>query len=162
MASDVLLLSLLVLLLLVCLGVLLRAYHAQRRKEEFLFNGLENRDYAFHFPQRGRNRTFNMALNRIKDVLQQHHAETLEREKYYEQILSLVSTAILVVDSKGRVLRTNAAAHRMLDREFITHISQVETALQADRFSVHRAEVSLNDKSLDLWSITDICHDLTQ
>lgn len=162
MAFDVLFLSLLVLVLLVCLGVLLLAFLAQRRKVEFLFNGIENRDYGFHFPERGRNRFFDKALNRIKDILQQHHTETLEREKYYEQLLSVVSTAILVVDHSGRVLRTNTAAHRMLGREFITHISQVEEALRADRFSVRRTEVRLNDSMVELWAVSDIGHELAQ
>lgn len=162
MAFDVLFLSLLVPVLLVCLGLLLLAYRSRLRKLEFLFNGIENRDYGFHFPERGRNRTFDKALNRIKDILQQHHTETLEREKYYEQLLSVVSTAILVVDNCGRVLRTNAAAHRMLGREFITHISQVEDALRADRFSVRRTEVSLNDKTVELWAVSDISHELAR
>ncbi len=164
MVSDVLLLllSLLVPVLLVCVLVLYRAHRARLCKLEFLFNGLENRDYTFRFPQRSRDRAFDTALNRIKDVLAQHHTETLQREKYYEQLLSVVSTAILVVDRKGRVLRTNAAAHRMLDREFITHISQVEQALQADRFSVRRTEVSLDEKTVELWAVSDISHELSQ
>ena len=137
-----------------------RRHRSQLRKVEFLFNAIDNLDFAFRFPARGASRTFDMALNRIKDILTSAHYAQAERERYYEQILSMVSTAILVVDEQGRVVLSNDAARRMLECEFITHISQVEQRISTGRFSVRRNAVGLNGGRMQLWAISDISSEL--
>ena len=146
--------------LLVALWRMHRRYRKDLRKLEFLFNAAENLDFSFRFPQKGQGRAFNLALNRIKDFLESTHRQLSERERYYEQILSVVSTAIMVSDAEGRVLLSNQAAQTLLGREFITHISQVQPQLQAGRFSVRQRDIRLHGNLLKLWAISDIAHEL--
>ena len=135
-------------------------HRSQLRKVEFLFNAIDNLDFAFRFPVRGSNRTFNTALNRIKDILTASHYAQQERERYYEKILSMVSTAILVEDDRGRVVFCNDAALRLLRRDSITHISQVENDLKTGRFSVRRNVVGLDGRQMQLWAVNDISSEL--
>ena len=162
MESDhwLLLLAALALVFLFVIWRMHLRHRSQLRKVEFLFNAIDNLDFAFRFPVRGSNRTFNTALNRIKDILTASHYAQQERERYYEKILSMVSTAILVEDDRGRVVFCNDAALRLLRRDSITHISQVENDLKTGRFSVRRNVVGLNGRQMQLWAVNDISSEL--
>ena len=162
MESDhwLLLLAALALVFLFVIWRMHLRHRSQLRKVEFLFNAIDNLDFAFRFPVRGSNRTFNTALNRIKDILTASHYAQQERERYYEKILSMVSTAILVEDDRGRVVFCNDAALRLLRRDSITHISQVENDLKTGRFSVRRNVVGLDGRQMQLWAVNDISSEL--
>lgn len=162
MESDhwLLLLAALALVFLFVIWRMHLRHRSQLRKVEFLFNAIDNLDFAFRFPVRGSNRTFNTALNRIKDILTASHYAQQERERYYEKILSMVSTAILVEDDRGRVVFCNDAALRLLGRDSITHISQVENDLKTGRFSVRRNVVGLDGRQMQLWAVNDISNEL--
>lgn len=162
MESDhwLLLLAALALVFLFVIWRMHLRHRSQLRKVEFLFNAIDNLDFSFRFPVRGSNRTFNLALNRIKDILTASHYAQQERERYYEKILSMVSTAILVEDDRGRVVFCNDAALRLLGRGYITHISQVENDLKTGRFSVRRNVVGLDGRQMQLWAVNDISSEL--
>lgn len=162
MESDqwLLLLAALALVFLFVIWRMHLRHRSQLRKVEFLFNAIDNLDFSFRFPVRGSNRTFNTALNRIKDILTASHYAQQERERYYEKILSMVSTAILVEDDRGRVVFCNDAALRLLRRDSITHISQVENDLKTGRFSVRRNVVGLDGRQMQLWAVNDISSEL--
>ena len=162
MESDhwLLLLAALALVFLFVIWRMHLRHRSQLRKVEFLFNAIDNLDFSFRFPVRGSNRTFNTALNRIKDILTASHYAQQERERYYEKILSMVSTAILVEDDRGRVVFCNDAALRLLGRDSITHISQVENDLKTGRFSVRRNVVGLDGRQMQLWAVNDISSEL--
>ena len=162
MESDhwLLLLAALALVFLFVIWRMHLRHRSQLRKVEFLFNAIDNLDFSFRFPVRGSNRTFNTALNRIKDILTASHYAQQERERYYEKILSMVSTAILVEDDRGRVVFCNEAALRLLGRDYITHISQVENDLKTGRFSVRRNVVGLDGRQMQLWAVNDISSEL--
>ena len=162
MESDhwMLLLAALALVFLFVIWRMHLRHRSQLRKVEFLFNAIDNLDFSFRFPVRGSNRTFNTALNRIKDILTASHYAQQERERYYEKILSMVSTAILVEDDRGRVVFCNDAALRLLGRDYITHISQVENDLKTGRFSVRRNVVGLDGRQMQLWAVNDISSEL--
>ena len=162
MESDhwLLLLAALALVFLFVIWRMHLRHRSQLRKVEFLFNAIDNLDFSFRFPVRGSNRTFNTALNRIKDILTASHYAQQERERYYEKILSMVSTAILVEDDRGRVVFCNDAALRLLGRDYITHISQVENDLKTGRFSVRRNVVGLDGRQMQLWAVNDISSEL--
>lgn len=162
MESDhwLLLLAALALVFLFVIWRMHLRHRSQLRKVEFLFNAIDNLDFSFRFPVRGSNRTFNTALNRIKDILTASHYAQQERERYYEKILSMVSTAILVEDDRGRVVFCNDAALCLLRRDSITHISQVENDLKTGRFSVRRNVVGLDGRQMQLWAVNDISSEL--
>lgn len=135
-----------------------RRYRKTVKKVAFLFNALDNGDYTFHFPEGGRledDHLLNASLNRVKDILRHARDEQKEREKYFELIIDSVDTGILVLDdSRGIVLRCNKAALRLLGREAVTHISQVEDRLGS--LSVREAYTTLKGRRVKILAMSDI------
>ena len=135
-----------------------RRYRKTVKKVAFLFNALDNGDYTFHFPEGGRlddDHLLNASLNRVKDILRHARDEQKEREKYFELIIDSVDTGILVLDEeRGVVLRCNNAALRLLGREAVTHISQVEDRLGS--LSVREAYTTLKGRRVKILAMSDI------
>ena len=151
-------LAVIVVLLAVAVAILVRRNRRNVKKAEFLFNALDNGDYSFRFNEQGMwdsNKAINVALNRVKEILQHSRDEQMEKEKYFELILDSVDTGILVVDEhRGLVLRSNAAAQRLLQRDAVTHINQVKEQLK--RFSVHETHTTLSGRQVRIMAISDI------
>lgn len=151
-------LAVIVVLLAVAVAILVRRNRRNVKKAEFLFNALDNGDYSFRFNEQGMwdsNKAINAALNRVKKILQHARDEQMEKEKYFELILDSVDTGILVVDEhRGLVLRSNAAAQRLLQRDAVTHINQVKEQLK--RFSVHETHTTLSGRQVRIMAISDI------
>ncbi len=151
-------LAVIVVLLAVAVAILVRRNRRNVKKAEFLFNALDNGDYSFRFNEQGMwdsNKAINVALNRVKEILQHARDEQMEKEKYFELILDSVDTGILVVDEhRGLVLRSNAAAQRLLQRDAVTHINQVKEQLK--RFSVHETHTTLSGRQVRIMAISDI------
>lgn len=133
-------------------------YRKTVKKVAFLFNALDNGDYTFHFPEGGRledDHLLNASLNRVKDILRHARDEQKEREKYFELIIDSVDTGILMLDdSRGIVLRCNKAALRLLGRNAVTHISQVEDRLGS--LSVREAYTTLKGRRVKILAMSDI------
>lgn len=130
---------------LVCLAIL-RRHRRTIGKVTFLFNAIDNLDFSFQFPEQGRDRLLNEALNRIRRIIEKARHDLMERERYYEQIINAVSTGIMVVDERGSVLQHNEAALRLLGVEVLTFESQVKEKLASEDFSVRQTTVRLSPK----------------
>ena len=130
-------------------------------KIAFLFQAIDNGDYAFRFSEGSSdNRFINATLNRIKEILQHARDEQIEKEKYFELVLNAVDTGVMVVDAeRGLVLRCNAAARKLLKRDAITHINQVKD--QINNFSVHETTATINHKRVNIVTVSDIYNELT-
>lgn len=128
---------------LVCLAIL-RRHRRTIGKVTFLFNAIDNLDFSFQFPEQGRDRLLNEALNRIRRIMEKTRHDLMERERYYEQIINAVSTGIMVVDERGSVLQHNEAALRLLGVEVLTFESQVKEKLASEDFSVRQTTVRLS------------------
>ncbi len=130
------------------------------RRVMFLFDAIDSGDYNFRFPvhgKRGNTQVVNDALNRVKSVLSHARDEQMEKEKFYELILDSVDTGILVVEEdRGLVIQSNQAARKMLRRDLITHVSQVDDMLR--RFSCRQSHTLLWGKKVRVVAFSDI-HD---
>ena len=151
------------LALAVSLLVNLRLWRQRRRithRVKFLFDAIDSGDYSFRFPTTGRQggtAVVNDTLNRVKSVLSHARDEQMEKEKFYELILDSVDTGILVVEeARGVVIQSNQAARKMLRRDTVTHISQVEEALR--RFSCRQSHALLRGQRMLVMAFSDI-HD---
>lgn len=105
-----------------------RIYSRNARKIAFMFDAIDNDDYAFKFPTSSlshSDRLVSYSLNRIKDLLFRAKEEAIGKEKYYELIMNSVSSGILVVNHKGSIYQVNNEALRLLGIPVLTHISQL-------------------------------------
>ena len=74
------------------------------QKVAFMFDAIDNSDYAFKYATRGRSsndKLVSESLNRITQILFQAKAEAIQKEKYYELIMNQVNTGIIVEDDKA-------------------------------------------------------------
>ncbi len=101
-----------------------------KRKLAFLFDAIENDDYAFRFaeeyPQNADDPVVNRSLNRMKEILAKARDRTIVRERYYQVILERINTGIVVINQQGHVLQTNREAVRLLGVSPLTHVRQTE------------------------------------
>ena len=85
------------------------------QKVAFMFDAIDNSDYAFRYATRGRSsndKLVSESLNRITQILFQAKADAAQKEKYYELIMNCVNTGIIVLDvfrsfSEWRYLHMN-------------------------------------------------------
>ena len=145
---------------IVCL-VLHRRYRRTIGKVTFLFNAIDNLDFSFNFPEKGRDKLVNESLNRIRRILETARREAIERERYYEQIINAVSTGIMVVDERGCVLQHNEAALRLLGVEMLTFESQAAEKLASEDFSKRETTAMLHDKKVRIVAFSDIRNELS-
>lgn len=73
------------------------------QKVAFMFDAIDNSDYAFKYATRGRSSNDKLvsdSLNRITQILFQAKAEAIQKEKYYELIMNQVNTGIIIRKTK--------------------------------------------------------------
>ena len=121
-------------------GWSVQLYRRNLRKGSFMFDAVDNNDYAFHYAtarHATEERIINESLNRILQILLQAKADAKEREKYYEMIMNSVNTGIVVINEKGFVLQQNSESLRLLGLPVFTHIRQLERIDEklAERFT---------------------------
>ena len=79
-------------------------YKRNAQKVAFMFDAIDNSDYAFQYATRGRSsndKLVSESLNRITQILFQAKADAVQKEKYYELIMNSVNTGIIVLDDIG-------------------------------------------------------------
>lgn len=164
-------------------------YRKSAQKVAFMFDAIDNSDYAFQYATRGRSsndKLVSESLNRITQILLQAKAETIQKEKFYELIMNSVNTGIIVLDEKGSIFQTNNEALRLLGLTVFTHVKQLgrvdeslenminnirpgskhQISFANERGTVNLAvrvsEISLKDKHLRIVAINDINSELDE
>jgi len=110
------------------LSYLVRFYRRNVKKVAFMFDAIDNADYAFKYATENASTDdmlVNKSLNRITQILIQARNDAQQREKYYELIINSVNTGIIVIDEKGNVYQTNKEALHLLGLSVFTHVSQL-------------------------------------
>lgn len=98
------------------------------QKVAFMFDAIDNSDYAFRYATRGRSsndKLVSESLNRITQILFQAKADAAQKEKYYELIMNCVNTGIIVLDDNGVIYQTNNEALRLLGLAVFTNVRQL-------------------------------------
>lgn len=118
---------------------------------KFLSEAVAGGDFSFTFPEQKRRRSdrvFAESLNRIREMLGKARQETIDKERYYAQILENVRTGIVAYDEQGFVTQTNSAAASLFGLPVLTHIRQL------DRVSVGLADMLLVAAAGDTRTLT--------
>lgn len=118
---------------------------------KFLSEAVAGGDFSFMFPEQKRRRSDRVlaeSLNRIREMLGKARQETIDKERYYAQILENVRTGIVAYDEQGFVTQTNSAAASLFGLPVLTHIRQL------DRVSVGLADMLLVAAAGDTRTLT--------
>lgn len=111
-----------------------KLYGLNAQKIAFMFDAINNNDYAFKYATDGYSEDDKLVLesmNRITQILFQAKAEAVQREKYYELILNSVKTGVIVIDDKGNIYQSNTATLHLLGISIFTHVKQLERVDEA-------------------------------
>ncbi len=109
--------------------LLIRRNRRNTGRLKFLSEAVAGGDFSFTFPEGDKRRTDQVtaeSLNRIRDMLAHARQETIDKERYYAQILENVRTGIVAYDEQGFVTQTNSAAATLFGLPVLTHIRQLD------------------------------------
>lgn len=109
--------------------LLIRRNRRNTGRLKFLSEAVAGGDFSFTFPEGDKRRTDQVtaeSLNRIRDMLARARQETIDKERYYAQILENVRTGIVAYDEQGFVTQTNSAAATLFGLPVLTHIRQLD------------------------------------
>ena len=113
----------------VTVWLLVRRNRRINNRIKFLSEAVAGGDFSFTFPEgdpRRSDRVLAASLNRIRDMLSRTRQETIDKERYYAQILENVRTGIVAYDEQGFVTQTNRAAAELFGLPVLTHIRQLD------------------------------------
>ncbi len=179
--------GIIVILWLTALQLIRKLYRRNAQKVAFMFDAIDNADYAFSYAVKGRfsnDKLVNQSLNRITKILFQAKADAVQKEKYYELIMNSITTGIIVIDDNGYIFQTNNEALRLLGLSVFTHSKQLrrideklgelitniqpgtkhQTSFTNERGVVHLSirvsEMTLQEKHVRIIAINDINSEL--
>lgn len=114
---------------IVFISKILTLYNSVNRKIAYFFEAIDNDDYSINFIERKGTSSemfLSFILNKMKNIIQKTRIESQQKEKFYELILESINSGIVVLNSKGFVMQTNAAALKLLGLSVFTHIRQLD------------------------------------
>ena len=119
-----------ILLLFILLYQINKLYSKLTKNVVFLFNAIENGDYAFKFQENigsMRERELHRVMNHIKDILAQTKREIVEQERFFSIVIENVSTGIIILNEQNQVQTVNHAAEQLLGLPILTHLNQLQS-----------------------------------
>lgn len=115
-----------------CLGSVLLFFRIQkqlREKSYLMLEAMRNRDYSFRLPPygfAGNERILQDTLNQFGALMGEQKQFMEQRERFYEQILSSVTSGIVVLNEQMKVIQTNPVAARLLGLPVLGTLQQLE------------------------------------
>lgn len=109
-----------------------------REKCWLMLEAIRNRDYSFRLPIygiKGEENVLQETLNKFGGLMSEQKQLMEQRERFYGQILSSVTTGVIVIDESMKIVQTNPAAARLLG------LPVLSTLQQLDRYGHDTAEV---------------------
>lgn len=100
-----------------------------REKSWLMLEAIRNRDYSFRLPVAGFSggeRVLQDTLNRFGGLMSEQKQLMEQRERFYEQILSSVTSGIIVLDEDMKVVQSNPAAARLLGLPVLSTLQQLD------------------------------------
>ena len=167
--------------------ILIRRNRRHSERLKFLSDAIAGGDFSFTFPEQGRwrqDRATAESLNRIRDMLNRTRQETIDKERYYAQILESVHTGIVAFDEQGFVTQTNKAAAALFGLPVLTHLRQLDqvsngladtllvsaagdvrtvTLHDGDstrQLSIQVSQSRIRDRNIRIMAVNDIHHEL--
>lgn len=175
---------------ILCVVMLFVSYWMQqqlREKSWLMLEAIRNRDYSFRLPLSGFSggeRVLQETLNQFGNLMGEQKQLMEQRERFYEQILSGVSSGIIVFSERGTIVQTNPAAARLLAVPMLSTLRQLErygaevpqllrtlkagercnlqfaTAKGEVQLAVRATEMLLGDETVRILTLNDIRNEL--
>lgn len=100
-----------------------------REKSWLMLEAIRNRDYSFRLPTHGfigGERILQNTLNEFGAMMGEQKQLMEQRERFYEQVLSGISSGIIVLNEQNKIIQSNPAAARLLSIPALGTLQQLE------------------------------------
>lgn len=174
----------------IALALIAYVHHRQRRKRltesvTLLTEAIAHHDYSFRLPvAQDLESILQEAFNHFIVLLGQQKVQMEQREAFFAQVLSNVTTGIVVLDAENQVVQTNRAANQLLGVTGLQTLNQLEqygpsvagafqhlapgerqhlryTSTKGEIYlQLHASSIQLGDKPLRILALNDIHHEL--
>ena len=137
--------------------LLIRRNRRNMNRIKFLSEAVVGGDFSFTFPEQKRRRSdrvFAESLNRIREMLGKARQETIDKERYYAQILENVRTGIVAYDEQGFVTQTNSAAASLFG------LPTLHDGESTRQLSLQVSQSRIRDRNLRILVVNDIHNEL--
>ncbi len=99
------------------------------RQINYFFEAIKNEDFTLRLPALPGDPVLNELYRNMEEVnrlIQKAYIETRQMEQYFKSMIEHAATGIFSFDQKGFVVHANSAFRKMIGREVLTHIRQLE------------------------------------
>ena len=100
-----------------------------KEKCYLMLEAIRNNDYSFRLPttyHSAGEQVLQDTINQFGSLMNEQKQQMAQHEKFYEQIMSSVSTGIIVIDDQDRIWQANPAAARLLGLPILSNLRQLE------------------------------------
>ncbi len=141
-----------------CGFIILRHIKSAGNRMRYLVDATLSGDFSYKFPTVNVNKDeeeINMMLNHIVEHLEHLTLDARQNEVFLAKVINLTNFGLALANSKGDIMFHNDAALRLLERHALTNVCQLPDQSAVD-LEIKRNDVSVNDKSFTLYTITDL------
>lgn len=143
-----------------CAVALIRDGARVNKRMRYVMDATLSGDFSYKFPTSNVSQDemeINEILNRIVEHFEKLTNEVRQNEAFLGRLINLTDIGLAVADAKGGIRLCNDASLRLLEREAWTNVCQIPEQTYED-LDIRKSEVTVNDKSFTLFTITDLRH----
>lgn len=118
--------------LVVLLFAIVNYIHGVKKLKEkcyLMLEAIRNNDYSFRLPttyHSASEQVLQDTINQFGSLMNEQKQQMVQQEKFYEHIMSAVSTGIIVIDEHGNIMQANPAAAKLLGLPILSNLRQLE------------------------------------
>ncbi len=115
-------------LILLALYLYIRSQKKLKESCNLILEAIRNNDYSFRLPadSLGGAKSLQQTLNEFGKLMGEQKQAMEQHERFYEQILSSVTTGIIVLNDQNKIVQVNKAATTLFDLPVLVTISQLK------------------------------------
>ena len=118
--------------LVVLLFTIVNYIHGVKKLKEkcyLMLEAIRNNDYSFRLPttyHSASEQVLQDTINQFGSLMNEQKQQMVQQEKFYEHIMSAVSTGIIVIDEHDNIMQANPAAAKLLGLPILSNLRQLE------------------------------------
>lgn len=115
-------------LILLALYLYIRSQKRLKESCNLILEAIRNNDYSFRLPADalGGAKSLQQTLNEFGKLMGEQKQAMEQHERFYEQILSSVTTGVIVLNDQNKIVQVNKAATTLFDLPVLVTISQLK------------------------------------
>jgi two-component system, NtrC family, nitrogen regulation sensor histidine kinase NtrY len=95
----------------------------------YFFDSVKNNDTNLSFSiddKYGYQKELHKSMNKVNRQIQDLKIENRKQEQFFQKILEMMATAIIICDKSGQIHHVNSAARKLFAMDTLNHVKQIE------------------------------------